>query len=57
MKPFEARKRLGQGDPSSPYLFDLSMDYVPMCLCTHKDKKGFKYHPKRKTTDTTTLHI
>ena len=48
--PFRAQKGLHQGDPMSPFLFALSMEYFSRCL---KRKKGdiIKFHPKCKCSE------
>lgn len=44
--PFNASKVLRQGDPISPYLFVVAMEYLSRSLSTLKDNKSFAYHPR-----------
>lgn len=44
--PFEAKKRLRQWDPISPFLFVLVMQYFGRILKILETTNGFKYHPK-----------
>lgn len=45
-KPFNAAKVLRQGDPVSPFLFAITMEYLSTNLASLKLEKEFKYHPR-----------
>lgn len=46
MVPFKDKKRLSQGDPISPYLFAMCVEYPSRCLDTLKNDSRFSFHPK-----------
>ncbi|XP_059295395.1 uncharacterized protein LOC132048717 [Lycium ferocissimum] len=45
-EPFNAAKGLRQGDPMSPFMFAISMEYLSRRLNALKEEKVFKYHPR-----------
>ena len=45
-KPFHAKKGLRHGDPLSPFLLAISMEYLSRCLGELKEDHDFNFHPK-----------
>ena len=53
LKPFDAKKGLRQGNPISPYLFAIAMEYLTRIMHKMNDSPSFHFHPRCKKVDIT----
>lgn len=53
----QAKKGLRQGDPMSPYVFVLAMEYLDRCLQSLKKEPDFYYHPRCQKLDIVHLYF
>lgn len=54
-KPFKANRESRQGDPMSPYLFAIFMEYIYRLLGRVKEEVGFNFHPRCRMVGLTHL--
>ncbi|KAL2920834.1 LINE-1 retrotransposable element ORF2 protein [Bienertia sinuspersici] len=45
-KPFKGEKGLRQGDPMSPFIFAIGMEYLSRCMQELSDEPDFNFHPR-----------
>src|SRR5688572_16035404 len=55
LKPFDAKKGLRQGDPISPYLFAIAMEYLSRIMQSQKNSGMFHFHPRCRKQNITHL--
>ncbi|XP_056697401.1 uncharacterized protein [Spinacia oleracea] len=53
--PFQAKKGLRQGDPLSPFLIALGMEFLSRCMSQLKQTPDFNFHPKCERLNITHL--
>ncbi|XP_075076510.1 uncharacterized protein LOC142163153 [Nicotiana tabacum] len=56
-RPFNATKRLRQGDPTSPFLFALVIESLSRSLYELKKEPTFQHHPRCKKLDITHMSV